>query len=954
LGTWVVVGHLKTTNDVYLYKRHAALLAELMRVPAWCVLGWYCYRWVESGQRTVAGLASIALTLALLVACFMANKDGGPVLAQALCVALVLAGMLRSWLVVTRTRGSLRISQKWMDAGVGLIAIALVAGILAGGYWMAPADRKAVSVLAGKSDYLAIVYWLLDITPLSGMGLGNVPWCGYEAIETRVVCSRAQGVSPQIQSDYVGLMLLAIWGWPAALAIIAGLIAWLCVLPRRRTLQQGTALNLDLLRQWMLIGFAMTYTIQILLSLTGTLGFLPMTGLTIPLLSWGGTGLLTASIFVGLAVHGIVSKCAKNANTSPVDAGAATAATHVMQMFKNAALVLVLLAAVLLAIAKLNTADNAKHSHHVHGVDQTGNTLSRMNPWLLLEGCLLFSDGKPYFDCSLSRQKAHTLLSQDPLYPALQGMQAWRSPAQASKAWPTQQAQPKGQNAPHGADTRLTLDSDWQGIATRLGHCMTGQGVPAQCSALGIKPDQWSAYVEGAAARSIGAVLVDIRTGEIKSLISTHSACYAKQHGANKDEAATKDCPLPPFESIQTPSQGQVSGRLAHHALFDAVMPGSWVKMVMVLGLLRDPVLGPQLRMEGSKAQADLLAAIRTSSTPYFLDKAFCQDLGFKACNRLQKIADSAQDLGLNQAAPPLYTAQSGDQAVNFTRGLVMPAMLYQTPLVFESALAAECAKPTKTPANPKGDRWSKCRGPQLAKVSAELWGQGDALTTPINVAGMMSRIGAAANGWSDVITPHLVRSIEGKLDSLESVSVAATLQKSPVTIPTRDAQLLLRGMHQTHSSAPKSTARSSCIAAQLPCDQLKGVAGKTSTPVFNHERMTWQVRRAFCLKVQSESLVAQNAKAVAGIELPLAKQQALQSNYAACTHRPIKSYAALLRADPYSSTGPYTHALVVTTERNYKTTGYIDSQEDLGPNAGGGFVFRLIANVFKAKGVQK
>jgi cell division protein FtsW (lipid II flippase) len=155
----------------------------------------------------------------------------------------------------------------------------------------------------GPLDFLSVMHWSLSATPSFGFGIGNTPWCGYEHVAGLLgQCTRA-GVPDQIQSDYVTFALFSIWGWLAALIMLAALLLWLCELMRQGPARSAEALNFDLLRQWMVTGFAVTSIVQIVISAAGTLGRIPLTGLAIPMLSLGGTCLMSTAIFTGLSVN---------------------------------------------------------------------------------------------------------------------------------------------------------------------------------------------------------------------------------------------------------------------------------------------------------------------------------------------------------------------------------------------------------------------------------------------------------------------------------------------------------------------------------------------------------------------------------------------------------------------------------------------------------------------------
>ena len=303
-GMLIAVAHNSVTSapGIKIYQRHAALLAELMRVPIWLVLGWVIYRWIESGQRLRQGaLATVTLLLTMLLGLKL-DRDGGALLAQTIAVIWIFCGMAQG---ILRQRASAysHAMLRW------LLPTAAAALGTAAAIWLAfthaPSDRLDAMALdyRGPLDFLSVIHWLLDAVPAFGFGLGNTPWCGYAHVAGLIAqCTRA-GVPDQIQSDYVSFALLALWGPLAALLILTALLLWLWELMRHGPETPTSALNFGLLRQWIVTGFAVTSAVQIVISTAGTLGKMPLTGLAIPMLSLGSAGLISTALFAGLSVN---------------------------------------------------------------------------------------------------------------------------------------------------------------------------------------------------------------------------------------------------------------------------------------------------------------------------------------------------------------------------------------------------------------------------------------------------------------------------------------------------------------------------------------------------------------------------------------------------------------------------------------------------------------------------
>jgi cell division protein FtsW (lipid II flippase) len=312
LGIVVGLGHLNVNtlagiqpehaenvpSQLKNYQRHAALLAQFMQVPVWLASGWVVYRWIENGQRARQGIVTLGLLLGALLLGLKSNHDGGAMLAQAIAAIWIGCGLVQRTLVQ-------RLGWPLSIAGSSLAALLASAGALGLGFIHAPMNRVRAMTLdyQGPLDFLSMIHWLLDATPLSGFGIGNTPWCGYAHVTGLLTQCRRAGVPDQMQSDYVSFALLALWGWPVTLLILAGLLFWLWELMRTGPAIESGALDFALMRQWLVTGFTVTSSVHIMISTAGTLGMMPLTGVALPMLSLGAAGLVSTAIFAGLSVN---------------------------------------------------------------------------------------------------------------------------------------------------------------------------------------------------------------------------------------------------------------------------------------------------------------------------------------------------------------------------------------------------------------------------------------------------------------------------------------------------------------------------------------------------------------------------------------------------------------------------------------------------------------------------
>ncbi len=176
---------------------------------------------------------------------------------------------------------------------------------------------------SGQALYLLAGGGLLAGAALAGMTLFEVvrvrvsiwldPWAdplgrsfqvvqGLLALAAGGVFGRGPGLGaptlvPVSHSDYVLAVLAEEWGWLGVLAALTGLAwlsvrGWLVAVRRPEPFQQLLA-----------AGFTTVLVVQSLLILGGVLRVVPLTGLTLPLLSYGGTSLVTTLVLFGVLLR---------------------------------------------------------------------------------------------------------------------------------------------------------------------------------------------------------------------------------------------------------------------------------------------------------------------------------------------------------------------------------------------------------------------------------------------------------------------------------------------------------------------------------------------------------------------------------------------------------------------------------------------------------------------------
>jgi len=110
-------------------------------------------------------------------------------------------------------------------------------------------------------------------------------------------------VPEQVQSDYAIQGLAAVWGMPVAMALVLGACAWFVDMLRLGSGVENQMRSLQTLRVWIVAFFSVTLVTQAFVTSFGALGVMPMTGVPLPLLAYGRSGLLVIAVFAGLSMN---------------------------------------------------------------------------------------------------------------------------------------------------------------------------------------------------------------------------------------------------------------------------------------------------------------------------------------------------------------------------------------------------------------------------------------------------------------------------------------------------------------------------------------------------------------------------------------------------------------------------------------------------------------------------
>ena len=301
-------------------------LVELMRSPPG--LGWlrrYRYLWLT------AGIAVTALTLVLGT-----NPAGGEQRLWLGCcglyfqpsepLRLLLIAFAASYLADRRLANPRAV---WAVDFLPLLAAGGLAGLLLLAQRDLGAGMLLLALLAGQIyvayGHAAVLYGALGLLGL-GAGIGALtldvvrtrfeawinPWLdptgsGYQIVQSLIAIASGgllgsgpgrgtPAAVPVVHSDFVFAAIAEEWGLVGALAVIA-LMAVLV----GRGLRVAAGAR-DPFAVLFAVGISLALGLQSLLILGGTLRVLPITGVTLPFLSYGGSSLVTSSIAAGFLV----------------------------------------------------------------------------------------------------------------------------------------------------------------------------------------------------------------------------------------------------------------------------------------------------------------------------------------------------------------------------------------------------------------------------------------------------------------------------------------------------------------------------------------------------------------------------------------------------------------------------------------------------------------------------
>lgn len=308
-------------------RSHRQMTSEMFRVPLILGLSWFLLAradvlalpWLRQpglrnkdwGRRLRWTLwlsitrLKLAFPLLLLLACVVAGlrltDDNGPLLVILYGGSLFVGAGVG---VLCAEKLGWRVG---LGLGMALVPLYVWAGSFAllryGRYLGARIRARLESAdqpfLAGN-DQMAHVLWFQEAAnEAGGFGFGAAPWCG----ELTGAC---RGVPMQIQSDYMFTALIGVFG-PWSWLWLALFALWLWRLARSHPAATSGRVEADDLGQawlsWITLCWVGLTLTQLAVTVAGNQGWLPLTGITFPFLSYGFWSLLANALFLAMALN---------------------------------------------------------------------------------------------------------------------------------------------------------------------------------------------------------------------------------------------------------------------------------------------------------------------------------------------------------------------------------------------------------------------------------------------------------------------------------------------------------------------------------------------------------------------------------------------------------------------------------------------------------------------------
>lgn len=223
---------------------------------------------------------SIALALILGITFFLPDFGGMAIVASIIALMILASGAPAKWF-----------KRSLLGIGVGYVIMLIILHFFdfshIDNYQIRRFTAFANPFAYAQGDGLQLVnsYYAFALGGLMGQGPGN--------------SIQKTGYIPEAHNDFIMAIIGEEFGFFVTLLIIAIYFALIIYLLMKSTKMRTIFLQL------ILVGVAGYFFVQIFINLGGVLGLIPITGVTLPFLSYGGSSVLASSIMIGLALAAI-------------------------------------------------------------------------------------------------------------------------------------------------------------------------------------------------------------------------------------------------------------------------------------------------------------------------------------------------------------------------------------------------------------------------------------------------------------------------------------------------------------------------------------------------------------------------------------------------------------------------------------------------------------------------